>query len=394
MVTLRLALGVPVTIVATVACLWVSDSDAMRVAAVLICAVHLIGAVGALRAVFQVQVRNAVPSALEVANGVVWGGCVLLAWQLDGGLVALAAAFLVVTTLTNLTMAALALRAAPVRFRGVRRNWGPLLRLGVPIGIGGVLTLGYGYVDQVIVFQVAGAEEAGLYGAVYRIFVRLQLLPAAVMTTLFPLLVAARHSDPQRARRLFGLAIDYLVMMSLPAFAISLAGPTELVELLFGKEFSRSAPALPVLMATLVVVSLGYLAGYMIIAYELQRRFVVIAFVALVVNVTANLLLVPPYGFMAAAWITLGTEVLVVGCTLTLVGRRVGRPPAGLRVGRVLLAAVAMWGLAYGLRRAGSPLAVWATAGALAYPALLLALRAVSLDEVRALLRRRAEPAA
>src|SRR6185503_16999465 len=148
----------------------------------------------------------------------------------------------------------------------------------------------------VIVFEVAGVRDAGLYGAVYRIYERIQFLPAAIMTTLFPLFVSARDTDPDRVVRLFRGAIDYLLLTSLPALAITLAGPTEITDLLFGSEFSDAGPALPLLMATFVVVSLGYLTGYLIIAYDLQRRFLAIAVVALVFNVATNLALVPSYG--------------------------------------------------------------------------------------------------
>ena len=89
----------------------------------------------------------------------------------------------------------------------------------------------------------------------------MQFLPAALMTTLFPIFVAARDDDPERVRRLFRTAVDYLLLTSLPALAIALAGAEPIVRLLFGADFADAAPALPVLMATLVVVSIGYLTG-------------------------------------------------------------------------------------------------------------------------------------
>jgi O-antigen/teichoic acid export membrane protein len=238
----------------------------------------------------------------------------------------------------------------------------------------------------VIVFAIAGDREAGLYGAVYRIYERIQFLPAAVMTTLFPIFVAARAADPARVRRLFRLAFDALVLLSLPALTIVLAGPEPIVRLLFGAEFVEAAPALPLLMATFVLVSVGYLAGYLIIAYELQRRFVLIALVALVLNVTANVLLVPVAGFMAAAWITLGTELLVATWTTVLVCRTIGVWPEWGRVARVALVALAAGAGGWVLRRAGVPVVLWMVAAAVLYAALLLALRVVRRDELRALL--------
>jgi O-antigen/teichoic acid export membrane protein len=390
LVTLQLALSAPATVLSVAVCLAISDDSAMRVAAVVVCAGIPFSAARALRVAFQLQVRNTITMAIEMANGVAWAVGVVIVAVLDGGLVAIAATFMAVSVATSLATAVIVLRSARVSLRGARDRWPVLLRLGLPVGIGGLLTLGYGYIDQVIVFQIAGAREAGLYGAVYRIYERMQFLPAALMTTLFPIFVAARDTDPERIRRLFRTAVDYLLLTSLPALAIALVGAEPIVRLLFGADFADAAPALPVLMATLVVVSIGYLTGYLIVTYRLQRRFIAIAVAALVLNVTANLALVPAYGFMAAAWVTLGTEVIVMSLSLAIVCRAAGVPPAGANVGRIVAAAIAMGALAWGLRSAGAPLLVWIGAASALYAALLLLSGAVRVGELRALLRRTA----
>jgi O-antigen/teichoic acid export membrane protein len=388
LITLRLALIGPVTLLSLGVCLLLADDSAMRVAAVLVCATLPVAVLSALSVVFQLQVRNVVVTAIEVGNGILWAAAVGLVALLDGGLVAIAAAFLAVATLTNIAYIVLALRASPVHFRRARPLWSDLLRQGLPVGIGGLLTLGYGYVDQVIVFEVAGVRDAGLYGAVYRIYERIQFLPAAIMTTLFPLFVAARDHDPERVRRLFHTAVDYLVLTSLPALAITLAGAEPITRLLFGADFIDAAPALPLLMATFVVVSLGYLTGYLIVAYNLQRRFVLIGIGALVFNVGANLALVPSYGFMAAAWLTLATEVLVMSLSMWIVCSRMGVAPTGLSLGRIVVAATATGLAAWGLREAGLPTAAWVAAAGALYAALVIAFGSVRLEELRALVRR------
>jgi O-antigen/teichoic acid export membrane protein len=392
LIGLRLALTVPAAVTALAICLWLSDTAPMRAAAVVLTVLVPIAAIGSARVAFQLQVRNAVAVAVELANGILWAAAVVVVAVLDGGLVAYAAAFVAVSAATSLVQLALALRTTEFRLRGSRARWRTLLRLGVPVGVGGLLTFGYGYIDQVIVFAIAGARDAGLYGAVYRIYERIQFLPAAVMTTLFPIFVAARAADPARVRRLFQLAFDALVLLSLPALTIVLAGPEQIVRLLFGPEFTDAAPALPLLMATFVLVSVGYLAGYLIIAYELQRRFVLIALVALVLNVTANLVFVPIGGFMAAAWITLGTELLVATWTTVLVCRTVGVLPPWGRVARVAAVALAAGIAAWVLRQAGVPVVLWASAAAGLYGASLLGFGMVGSDELRSLFRREPEP--
>jgi O-antigen/teichoic acid export membrane protein len=388
LVTLRLALMGPVTLLSLAVCLAIADNASMRVAAALVCAELPVSVLSALSVVFQLQVRNVVVTAIELGNAILWAAAVAAVSLLDGGLVAIAAAFLAVSTISNVAYIVLALRASPVRFRSSRSFWPALVRQGLPVGIGGLLTLGYGYVDQVIVFEVAGVRDAGLYGAVYRIYERVQFLPAAIMTTLFPLFVAARDTDPDRVRRLFRSAVDYLLLTSLPALAITLAGARPITKLLFGADFADAAPALPLLMATFVVVSLGYLTGYLIVAYGLQRRFLAIAVGALVFNVAANLALVPSYGFMAAAWLTLATEIVVMSLSMWIVCAKMGIVPAGDHLGRILIASVGTGLLAWALKEAGVPTLAWVAAAGGFYAALVIALGAVRLDELRALARR------
>ena len=72
----------------------------------------------------------------------------------------------------------LALRASPRALpRAPGRSGRRCCARACRSGIGGLLTLGYGYMDQVIVFEIAGVRDAGLYGAVYRIYERIQFLP-------------------------------------------------------------------------------------------------------------------------------------------------------------------------------------------------------------------------
>jgi O-antigen/teichoic acid export membrane protein len=390
LITLRLALAVPVALVAAGVILALAPDAEMRATGLIATGTLLLSAPGALRSVFQLRVRNYVPIVVMTVNSVLWGAAVVAIATADGGMVAFAVAFLGVACVTNALQAVLGLRAAPVRLRGSRRLWGDLARAGVPLGIASLLTVAYGRIDQVIVFQAAGERDAGLYGAVYRILDSAEFIPIALMTTLFPIIAAAHPLDSDRVHRLFQRSIDSLALASLPilAFAVAAADPT--VRALFGSEFADAAPALPVLMGAFVLICFGYLAGNMIIVLELQRRFVVIATVALVVNVALNVVLVPEFGFMAATWVTLGTEALVLTLAMREVLRRIELRPGLGRVARSAAAAAAMGGAVFALRETGAPFGALAAAAAVLYPTLALAARAFDPQELAALVRKEA----
>jgi O-antigen/teichoic acid export membrane protein len=161
-----------------------------------------------------------------------------------------------------------------------------------------------------------------------------------------------------------------------------------IVTLLFGQEFKQAAPALPILMGAFVSISFGYLAGNMVVILELQRRFFRYAAAGLFVNASLNVVLIPRYGFLAAAWITLVTEVLVMSLTMRSVLGKLAMTPRLGRLARTLAAALGMGALTWLAKSLGVTLLGLVAVAALSYPALLFGLGALSAEEVRSVLRK------
>jgi O-antigen/teichoic acid export membrane protein len=141
-------------------------------------------------------------------------------------------------------------------------------------------------------------------------------------------------------------------------------------------------------MAAFVSISFGYIAGSMVVVLELQRRFLGYAALALIVNVILNVILIPRYGFVAAAWVTLLTEVTVMSLTMRSVVGALRMKPQLSRFARTLGAALAMGVATWAARKGGVPFPVLIAIGALTYILGVALLRAVSLAEVRAMLRK------
>jgi O-antigen/teichoic acid export membrane protein len=213
-----------------------------------------------------------------------------------------------------------------------------------------------------------------------------------VSTTLLPLVSAAHPADPLRVRRLLQTTVDFLALVAFPALGVALAASGPAIELLFGNEFAAAAPALPVLMGAFVVICFGYLSGNMVIVLGLQRRFVFYALLGLFFNVCLNLLLLPRYGFLAAAWATLATELAVVSLAWGAVLAELRFRLDLSRVFRAALATAAMTLLLLALRALGTPALPQLLAAALSYPPLALLARAVRIEDLRELRALRQQP--
>ena len=88
----------------------------------------------------------------------------------------------------------------------------PLVRVALPIGLAGALVTVYYRIDSVLIFEIKGAEEAGIYGAAYRFLDPIQFVPVSVLAAVFPVMAAVHVQDPERVRRLVQRAGDYLLV--------------------------------------------------------------------------------------------------------------------------------------------------------------------------------------
>jgi O-antigen/teichoic acid export membrane protein len=391
LLVLRALLAVPAILVGLVGVLLIQESTAMLVAGVVLLAQTPFNIGASLRVTHQLRVRNWVPMAILSLNSVLWAAAVIVIYSLGGGLVPLAVAMTATGALTAVLQAIAAVKIARPNLHPSREATMRLARVGLPVGLSGLLVLAYARIDQLLVFAIAGSTAAGLYGAEYRIVEQAHLVPVSVMTTLLPILAAAWKGNRERVLRISWLAAEYLTVASLGGLAVSLVVARPVTVLLYGEDFASAAPALPVLAGAFVFICFGYLTSNLLLIAGMQRRLVTIGLIGLGVNLAGNALLIPAWGFMGAAWVTLATEAAVVIATAAMLQRRMGLtfPPLG-RMGRILLAALILGLLLAGLSELGASLAVVLLVAAAAYPALLFGLRALDPGEVRTLLRERA----
>lgn len=388
--TLRLALMAPMLAIFFAVLAMLADDRQMAIAGLVLSATFLTAAISTLRVVFRLHVRNHVTVAFTTANSVLWAGSVIAIAALGGGLVAFALAFSAIALVIQGSLALLALRTMHVRFRGSRALWPRIFGVGISVGIAATLTFAYGRIDQILVYEFASdPAEVGVYAAMYKILDNAGVVPLAVMTTLFPIMAGLYPADPERLKRMMQIAIDYLTIVALGGLALALAAAEPIIRLLYGADYVSGASILPVLLAAFVPICIGNVAGNMVVAMDMQRRYIWFAALGLLLNVPLNIALIPEYGIEAAAWITLGTEVVVVSLSLAAVLRRIEMRLSLRHIALATLAA-AISGLAvWGLDEAGAGVILLLVAMAALYPLLLLAFRAFDLDQLRRLLRER-----
>ena len=265
----------------------------------------------------------------------------LLALLAGTGVVGLAAA----SILTNLlTLALLALGARPLlRGMAASRPDVALLRrmtgASWPLLANHFLATIFFQVDVLIIEALHGARMLGLYSVAYKWVAALNIIPAFFTQALLPVMSRQAQEDPATLRRTCILGIKLLSLLSLPLAALFTALAWALTSLLGGVQYLPDGAIATQLM--IWSIPLGWINSflqYALIALDLQRRIMRAFLLAVGFNIVANLLLVPRYGYQAAALTTIASELILLLPFAWLLQRALGPLPWFAMLWRPLLA--------------------------------------------------------
>ena len=272
----------------------------------------------------------------------------------------------------------------------------PLLKqwywMGLPFAVTYVLSTLYWKVDVPILKLFRASVEVGWYSLAYKPFEALMFVPMSMLGVVLPVLAVYQRASQDRLRAAVAMFFKALLMLGWPlslgvlVLAYPLAG-------LWAPFFHESIPALQILGLAYVFAFVNNAFIGALTVLDRQASYAKAAGAAMAVNLVLNLILIPPFGYMAAAWTTVATEMVLVGVGWWLTVKHLGSLHLPSASWRPILAGAVMGVVLYPLRNIhGEAVLLVVLLGVGAYAAAAILLRAVTREEVEfvrsALLRR------
>jgi O-antigen/teichoic acid export membrane protein len=274
---------------------------------------------------------------------------------------------------------------AQIRPRIEPAVWRSLLTAAVPLGLALAVNALYFRADTLIISLYEPYGEVGLYTLAYRVLELALVVGTVFLNSTFPILSEAVARDEARALRTIQASSEVCVVLGAPLVAGGLALAPQIVELAGGEDFADAATPLRILLAAGALAWVNGVFGYALIARDRQASALWLNLSALTFNVGLNFLLVPRYGIVAAAVVTVASEVLILIGSYPLMRRYFDFFPVPRTLVPALVAAAAMGALMWVLRDA--PLPVPVALGAVVYGGLLWALSPASRELVTGMRR-------
>jgi O-antigen/teichoic acid export membrane protein len=266
-------------------------------------------------------------------------------------------------------------------------DWRQLLRASLPFGlIGFALGLSYKF-DTVLLNLFRSNAETAYYNAAYNLVFSSVLVSNILNTALYPSL--SRHAvvDPKMLPRIYGRAFRYLMMASIPIAVGGWVLAAPIVRFLYTDSFLPAVRALQVIIWVVPLMFASEFLGYVVVISDKEKQAARAVLVSTGANIAVNLLLVPRFGILAAAWMTVITEGILVGQYLWI-NRDLIRAMEWMTTFVYPLVAAGVMGLLVWVIQDHLPLPLTLLAGGCIYVALSVAFKLIDVGELRLVLNR------
>lgn len=185
-----------------------------------------------------------------------------------------------------------------------------MLRNSWPLILSGIAVTLYMRIDQIMIKDMLGEREVGLYSAAVRLSEAWYFVPVIITASLFPAIVNAKKISQeiyhQRLQRLCTLMTWLAIAVALPMTFLA----DWMVNLLYGQHYREAGTVLAIHIWGAIFVFLGVASGVFFTVERCTRKSFYRTALGAVSNVLLNLALIPRYGINGAAIATVLSQFI------------------------------------------------------------------------------------
>ena len=202
------------------------------------------------------------------------------------------------------------------------RFWKYIFRESLPLALTVIFTVIYFKIDVVMLSLIRGNNsEIGWYSAAMRLVELIGVIPALVVSALFPIVSGLHRESIASLRKVYKTSFRYLVVIALPIAVGTLLLSEHLIYTIYGEGYLKTIPALKILSFALVFIFVNYILMNILVAVDRQMTNAIMAGTCVFVNIVLNMCLIPHYGYLGAGTATVITEIVLFALGLYYVSK-------------------------------------------------------------------------
>lgn len=296
--------------------LFIFKTDVFTTIMILVYALTLFtGCFNIIRNYFTSIVKNEYVVKSEISRTII-GACIkiVLLW------IKAPLEFFIVATMFDTVLVASGYCISYKRTVGKMSNWRydssivPFyIREAFPLVLSGAAVIIYQRIDQVMIGNMIDKESVGYFATAGKFLDLILFLPMVLTQTITPLLVKAKERDREEyeSKKQQFVSIVVWVAILLSVFVSLFA--YWLIHFTYGDKYLLAVPILQIMAFKTVGMALSSSSGQIIIMERIQKWAFIRNIIGCLICVGFNLLLIPRFGVIGSAWVTILT-VAFTGC--------------------------------------------------------------------------------
>lgn len=185
-----------------------------------------------------------------------------------------------------------------------------LLKDSWPLIITSLSVILFMQIDKVMIKEMLGEYEVGLYSAGVKFPEAMGFLPMLIVTSLFPAILNSKNMSEeiyhQRLQK-FYFFMTWIAILSVVFFYLL----SDFLIMFYGNSYVSASEVLVVYSISLIFLFQWIARGRWVIAENLQSLTFYYMSAGAVINILSNLILIKTYGIVGAAWATVVTQLLI-----------------------------------------------------------------------------------
>lgn len=168
------------------------------------------------------------------------------------------------------------------------------------------------WIDAILVAALLSNEDVALYNSAVRVSFVCGIVLTALEATIYPRLLRIHGNQPERLRKFFWQG-TLLVAVALGGLTLLIGLAGKPILSIFGSEYTAAINALFILLAAQFIRAFSLTFSLMFIAQKQVETLNRSLYFALLVNIVANLLLIPKFGIEGSAGASLLANIALTG---------------------------------------------------------------------------------
>lgn len=182
-----------------------------------------------------------------------------------------------------------------------------------PLVLSGAAVIIYQRIDQVMIGNMIDNEAVGYFATAGKFLDLILFLPMVLTQTVTPLLVRAKEYDQKEYEIKKRQFVSIVVWVSIILAVLVSLSAYWLILLTYGNKYLMAVPILQIMAFKTVGMALSSSSGQIIIMERIQKWAFIRNIIGCLICIGLNLLLIPRYGVIGSAWVTIIT-VAFTGC--------------------------------------------------------------------------------